>query len=246
VRLARRSGDTGAPEESGRRSPPPPPPPPPPPRTAEDLAQGRRGVAAGMWSLARRKMRELKGKQWETATKRQLEREGKRLAREELAKRIEAETGRRPSERTLRRHVAAGTVPRGVDAGKMQRQAAIDNAGSIAKFAASRGMSKYAVTRWRDKGGDLPEETPQSLLFHVAIVATLWSKGERYKHDEVYSVEILVEGEAVARLAEAARTGDYSPVTDLVSELACESFEWVGQANRRFVDTEVLDISVAQ
>lgn len=225
---------------------PPPPAPPPVPRTAEDISGGRRGAAAGIWGLARRKLHALRGRRWERATDRQRVAEAERRAREDLARRIERETGRRPSERTLRRHVAAGTVPRGVDADKMTRQAAIDNAGSITKFAHARGMSRGAVVRWRDQGGDLPEELPESLRFFVAIVATLFSRGERYKTNAVWTVDILVEGTNVARVAEASRTGDYSDVRDLVGELAADQFPWVGPADRSFEVSEVLEISISQ
>lgn len=224
----------------------PAPPPEPPPRTAEGISGGRRGADASMWGLARRKLRDLRGKRWETATNYQREQEAKRQAREELARRIERQTGWRPSDRTLRRHVAAGTAPRGVDAGKLERQAAIDNAGSIAAFARMRGISEYSVKRWRDQGGDLPEHLPDSLRFHVAMVATLYSKGQRYKSDEVWSTEISVDGNSVVRVAEAARTGDYVGVHDLVGQLAAEQFPWVGSADRTFEVTDVLEISVVK
>lgn len=225
---------------------PPVAPPPPPRRTAAELTDGRRGAAAGMWALARRKLRELRGRRWEGATERERHREAEKRAREELASRIEAETGKRPSDRTLRRHAAAGTVPRGMDPAKTQRQAAIDNAGSIAKFARMQGMTEYAVKRWRDEGGELPERIPESLRFHVVIVATLFSRGERYKIDTVWVTEIVVDGDAVARVAEAAHTGDYGPVIDLVGELAADQFPWVGPAERVFEVSEVVEISIAK
>lgn len=234
------------PGEEPPAEPAPPPAPPPVPRTAEELSGGRRGTAAGMWGLARRKLHELRGRRWERATDRQRVAEAERRAREEMAARIEAETGRRPSDRTLRRHRADGTVPRGVDADKMTRQAAIDNAGSIVKFGRARGMSRGAVVRWRDQGGDLPEELPESLRFFVAIVATLFSKGERYKKNAVWTVEVVVEGADVVRVSEAARTGDYSDMRDLIGDLAADHFPWVGPAERSFEVSEVLEISISR
>lgn len=199
-----------------------------------------------MWGLAKRKLGELRGRRWEAATERQRIAEANKRARAEIAKRIEAETGRRPSERTLRRHVAAGTAPRGVDVDKMVRQAAIDNAGSIAKFGSSRGMTRGAVVRWREDGGDLPEELPPSLRFFVAIVATMVSKGNRYKIDQVWTTEITVVGADVARVSEAARTGDYSSVVDLVGRLASDQYPWVGPAERLFEVSEVIEISISR
>jgi hypothetical protein len=225
--------------------PAPPPEPPAPARAAEDLTGGRRGAAAGMWGLARRKLRELRGRRWEAATERQRRAEADRRAREELARRIERQTGRRPSERTLRRHAAAGTVPRGVDEQKLARQAAIDDAGGINKFARRHGMTRGAVTRWRDRGGVLPE-LPESLRFFVVFVATLISKGERYKTDQVWQTEIIVDGAAVARVVEAARTGDFSVVSRLVGDLAVDQFPWVGAADREFEVSEIVEIAVAE
>ncbi|GAT07644.1 uncharacterized protein RMCN_0777 [Mycolicibacterium novocastrense] len=199
-----------------------------------------------MWALARRKLRELRGRRWEAATERQRRREADRRAREELARRIERQTGRRPSERTLRRHAAAGTVPRGVDAEKLGRQAAIDAAGGIAKFARQQGMSERAVVRWRERGGPLPEVVPESLRFFVAMVATLISKGERYKTDQLWATEITVDGVSVARVVEAAQSGDFSGVRTLVGELAADQFPWVGAAERHFEVSEIIEISVAE
>ncbi|MFV8227260.1 hypothetical protein [Mycolicibacterium fortuitum] len=240
-KIRRRTGGPEAPPPA-----PPPPPPPPQPRTADELVDGRTGVTAALWGLAKRKLRELRGRRWEAATQRERVAEADRRARQELAKRIERETGRRPAERTLRRHKAAGSAPRGVDEEKMARQAAIDNAGSIAKFGRQYGMSASAVKRWRDHGGDLPEETPESLRFEVAFVATLFSKGERYKTDQLWHTDIYVDGDAVARIAEASRTGDYGDVADLIGSLAADQFPWVGAADRSFEVSEVIDITIAE
>lgn len=265
-------------------APPAPPPPQPPPRpapqarqarSAGELVDGRTGVGAALWGLARRKvrelqgtkweadmvrrkMRELKGRRWERASEQARVREAEkraraemakevdRRAREELATRIEKETGRRPAESTLRHHKSAGTAPHGVDADKLARQAAIDNDGSIAKFARRHGISTYAVKRWRDEGGDLPERPePERLDFSVAIVATLYSNQERYKHDTIWHVDVTVDGDAVARIAEASRTGNYDDVADLVGALAADQYPWVGEAERVFEVSEVIDISVS-
>lgn len=227
---------------------PPPPPPAPAPvrRTAAELVDGRKGVAAGMWGLFRRKQRELRGRRWEAAKEWQRINEARKQARKELADRIEKQTGWRPSDRTLRRHAAAGTTPRGVDSDKMARQAVIDNAGGVARFARSRGMSDYAARKWRDRGGELPEELPESLRFFVSLVATLISKGERYKHDQVWTTEIRVDGTAVARVAEAARSGEFSAVNELVGQLAADQFPWVGAAERSFEVAEVVEISIVK
>lgn len=273
MRMARRR--TSGPQAP---APPPPPPRPSPParqaRSTDELVDGRTGVGAALWGLARRKLRdlqntkweadmvrrqlrELKGRRWDRASEQARLREAEKRAREELAKevdkrareelanRIEKETGRRPAESTLRRHQSAGTAPRGVDAGKLARQAAIDNDGSIAKFARRHGISTYAVRRWRDEGGDLPERPePESLDFSVAIQATLYSNGERYKHDTIWHVDVTVDGDAVARIAEASRTGDYDDVADLIGALAADQFPWVGEAERVFEVSDVIDISV--
>lgn len=94
-------------------------------------------------------------------------------------------------------------------------------------------------------GGDLPERPePKSLDFSVAFVATLYSNGERYKHDTIWHVDVTVDGDAVARIAEASRTGDYDDVTDLIAMLAADQFPWVGEADRVFEVSDVIDISI--
>jgi hypothetical protein len=238
------------------------------------LVDGRTGVGAALWGLVRRKLRELQATKWEAdmvgrklrelsgrrwdraseqariaeAQKRArtaLAKEADKRAVEELANRIEKETGRRPAESTLRRHKSAGSAPRDVDADKLARQAAIDNDGSIARFARRHGISAYAVKRWRDEGGDLPERPePESLDFSVAFVATLYSNGQRYKHDTIWHVDLTVDGDAVARIAQASRTGSYDDVIDLLAMLAAEQFPWVGEADRVFEISDIIDISV--
>lgn len=266
---------TSAPQGPPPPSPPPTPAPPArPARRTDELVDGRTGIGAALWGLGRRKLRELqatkweadmvrrklrelKGRRWDRASEQarrteaekrareELAKEAEKRAREELAARIEKETGRRPAESTLRRHQSAGTAPRGVDTGKLARQAAIDNDGSIAKFARRHGISTYAVKRWRDEGGDLPERPePEQLDFSVAIIATLYSNGERYKHDTVWHIDVTVEGEDVTRIAEASRTGNYDDVADMLGVVAADQYAWVGEAERVFEVSEVIDISV--
>jgi hypothetical protein len=198
-----------------------------------------------MWALSQRKLRELRGRRWDTATERQRHAEAQRRAREELARRIERETSRRPSARTMRRHTAAGTVPRGVDEQKLARQAAIDAEGGITEFARRYGLTRAATTRWRDRGGIVPQ-VPQSLRFFVAFVATLLCKGQRYKTDQVWTTEITVDGASVVAAVEAARTGDFSGLKDFVGALAADQFPWVGSAERIFEVSEVLELSVVE
>jgi hypothetical protein len=237
----RRSGEP-APETTPAAAPPPPPPP----RTAEELVGGRSGLGASLWALTRRKVRELRGRRWEGATERQRFREAERRARETLSSRIEKETGKRYAARTLRRHISDGTTPGTLDGDKMVRQAAIDNAGSIDKFARSRGMTHSAVVRWREQGGDLPEQYVESLLLVVDFIATLFSKGERYKEDQLWSVEVIVTGEDVARVLEAERTGDYETLLELVARVAVEQFPWVGAAQREFLVTEIVAVTIVR
>lgn len=254
---------------------PPPPPTPPPPRTARELVGGRGGLAAAVWGLSRRKLRELqatkfesdtvrrklrelKGRRWERASEQarvreaekraraEVSKEAQRRAHAELARRIEKETGHRYSERTLRKHIRAGDAPPTVDVERMERQAAIDNAGSIDRFARSQGMSHGAVVWWRDHGGDLPEQLPDSLLIYAVFVATLISGGNRYKDDGIWQVDMTVTGEYVAAVLAAARSGDYQGLLGYMAAAGAEQFPWVGEADRSFEVTEILEISISQ
>ncbi len=236
----RRSG------EPAPQTAPVPPPAPPPPRAAAELVGGRSGLGAALWALTRRKVQELRGRRWEGATERQRFREAERRARATLNARIEKETGKRYSARTLRKHIAAGTTPGTVDGEKMVRQAAIDNAGSIDKFARSRGMTHAAVVRWREQGGDLPEQYPDSLLLIIDFIATLVSKGERYKENQLWSIEVVVSGEDLARILEAQRTGSYGDLLATVARVGVEQFPWVGAAQREFEVTEIVSVSILQ
>jgi hypothetical protein len=77
-----------------------------------------------------------------------------------------------------------------------------------------------------------PIHAPASLDFSVAIVATLYSNGERYKHDSIWHVDVTFDGDAVARIAQASRTGDYDDVADLIAVLAADQFPWMARLSR--------------
>ncbi|MGH3580880.1 MAG: hypothetical protein ACRDUB_04795, partial [Mycobacterium sp.] len=114
-----------------------------------------RGFAAAFGDLVDRKLRELTGRRWAGRSEVQRRAEATRRGARDMARRIERETGRRPAESTIRRNAARGTAPKGIDAARADRNAAIDRAGGVRAFAERAGISARAASRWRDSGGTL-------------------------------------------------------------------------------------------
>ncbi|CAN3132298.1 XRE family transcriptional regulator [Mycobacterium sp. smrl_JER01] len=101
-------------------------------------------------ALTQRRLTEL-GAGWRAAPQRTQLAEAGRRARRELARRIGRHTGKKAvSEQTIARRARQATLPPGVEKFWLDRWAAIDRAGGIAKLAQQIGAGISQVRRWRD------------------------------------------------------------------------------------------------
>ncbi|OHT95536.1 hypothetical protein BKG71_22845 [Mycobacteroides chelonae] len=109
-----------------------------------------RGFAAAMNDLIARKQRELAPK-WDNLPERQRRSKARERALSEMARRIEARTGRRYAPSTLARKAAKDQLPGAVDDQWLVRWAQVDRAGSVEKLAKRFGRTESQLARWRDQ-----------------------------------------------------------------------------------------------
>lgn len=228
MRTARMRTEGSAASRSARPSASSPEPPPPP-----------RGVSGAVRVLTERKLRELHGRRWEGASDVQRRREAEKRARQEMARRIAEETARSMSAATVQRHARAGTVPAGVDLGRIERQAVIDMAGGIRQLAQARGITEYRVRKWRDEGGELPAELSTPMSITGTVGGTLWSNGKPYP-DRVVKVNLWLDAEDALLVRRALRAGDTDALLEELDRHITEQVDWSGAGDRRF-ETHVFD-----
>ncbi|WP_133053042.1 hypothetical protein [Mycolicibacterium insubricum] len=207
--------------------------PPPAPRREVSTEPAPRGFAGAVRALVGRKYRELRGRRWEAASERERRAEAEKRARADMAHRIAEETARSMSAGTVQRHARAGTVPAGVDLDRIERQAEIDAAGGIRQLAATRGVSEYRVRKWREAGGELPEEPPRAMLITGTVGGTLWSNGKQYP-DRVVRVDLRLDAEDASPVRQAVRMGDTAALMEELDRHITDQVDWSGVGDRRF------------
>lgn len=224
-------------------SPPEPPRRVQPAPTAGDAAISqpvpKRGFGASFRSLVSRKLRELTGRRWAGASERAREAEAARRGAAEMARRIERETGRRPSDATIRRAAREDRTPRGADQERMDRQARIDQAGSIAALARQAGATKAAVTKWRDSGGAL---VAGACLVTAEVDGVLWVNGEPYPRS--MTVSVIVGPPAADEIRAAYAVLDFDAIAELLGPAISEQVDWAGDAERNYEVESISNVTV--
>lgn len=198
------------------------------PRTAAPSAGSAqpvpvRGFAAAFRDLVDRKLRELTGQRWAGRSEAQRRAEATRRGARDMVRRVERETGRRPAESTIRRHAARGSAPKGIDAARADRHAAIDRAGGVKAFAARAGISTRTASRWRDNGGTLALPGGVSVIVvEFTVVGDIFHAGNRGQvtpdYDRRISGQVQLDGEAAAVFVTAYATEDTATQRELLGE----------------------------
>jgi len=187
------------------------------------------GFGAAFKEAASRKLRELRGQRWQGASPRARKAEAARRAASEVARRVERQTGVRPKESTIRRAARDDRTPRGADQARLDRQARIDAAGGVKKFAQKTGVSARKAASWRDKGKAM-------LLGGVQVITevegTLWVNGENYGRS--VSAVLHVDPPASDDLYAAYAADDLEAVAEMLGPLITEQVEWTGDAERSY------------
>lgn len=122
-----------------------------------------RGFAAALNDLIARKERELAPK-WDGLPVRSRKSKARQRALAEMARRIEARTGRRYAVSTLARKASKNELPSGVDDPWLRRWAQVDRAGSVKKLAQRFGATESQLARWRDQPALKPGETERPVV----------------------------------------------------------------------------------
>lgn len=216
-------------------------------RAIDETVHTLKGFGGAFKSAVGRKLRELRGRRWERATERQRVAEANRRAADEVARRIEKETGKRPSAATVRRNARQDKMPRGMDRGRMDRQSRIDEAGGIKQFASQTGVNERAVTRWRDQGTPL---STSSVLVSADVEGLLWSVTQVFGAGTPYprslTVQVTVRPPDADEVRAAYAVGDMAALAELLGPPITEQVDWSGAADRRFEVVSISDITVTE
>lgn len=227
-------------------APPTATPPPPPPSAAPQPATG---FGSSFRNIVARKLRELTGARWEGVSDRDKSREATRRGINEMARRIERQTGKRPADSTIRRNASRNVTPRGVDQERLDRQARIDQAGGFKAFAARAGITQRQAVRWRDTGGPLaPFVTYVSGILRIMfdVTCNIFHVGPRGRTtpeygrrldnntDPLYGAPLEIDEPDAATLAEAYAMGDTEQMMNILGsylEMKVVSM-WPGRPGR--------------
>ncbi|TXH08430.1 MAG: hypothetical protein E6R04_10810 [Spirochaetes bacterium] len=196
------------------------------------------GFGAAFRAVVDRKLRELGGT-WRDRPQRAQQAEAARRAAAEMARRIERQTGQRPSEATIRRNARRDRTPRGADQARLDRQAQIDAAGGVGAFASKVGVGAGAVARWRDGGRPL---SPRSVRVIADVSGVMWSAGSPYPRS--MTVNVVIDPPKADELVAAYAAGDLTELAVVLSPVITEQVEWTGEAERWFEVTEISEVTL--
>ncbi|RFZ01140.1 hypothetical protein DSM43518_05633 [Mycobacterium marinum] len=242
-------------------SPGPAPPQGAPAPSAAALPASGKGFRATFRDAVARKFRELTGQKWQAASESQKRAEATRRATNEVARRIERLTGKRPADSTIRRNASKNTTPKGADQQLLDRQAVIDRAGGIKQFAATAGVSQRKVTQWRDTGTTTitagpPDRGAVYVIFDITcdIYHPSKHRGDTPDYDRhldntnepLNGADLVVNEPDASTLLIAYASGDDGTVKEILSrqlEITILS-EWHGPSGKRAVVTHIEYIDI--
>lgn len=222
-----------------------------------------RGFKAAFRDLAERKLRELSGTlKWRGKAEAQQRAEARVRAEREMARRIAAQTGKRPAASTIRRNAAKDSPPRGVDQDRLNRQAAVDRAGGIKEFAAQAKVTPAKARRWLTSG-TVPVFAP-SIVGAIVVGYTVKCEIQHisskrpmpsYQPEKVLksrpgtaTAPLVLTGEDAADFLRAHAAGDTEALKMLLAEQINmhELANWDGEVTRSCTITEITDLEITE
>lgn len=222
-----------------------------------------RGFKAAFRDLAERKWRELSGTlKWRGKSEAQQRAEARVRAEREMARRIAAQTGKRPAASTIRRNAAKDSSPRGVDQDRLNRQAAVDRAGGIKEFAAQAKVSPAKARRWLTSGA-VPVFAPSTVgaivVGYTVVCDILHYSGKRKSSSPqinkvlksrpgTVTAPLVLTGEDAADFLRAHAAGDTEALKTLLAEQINmhELANWDGEVTRSCTITEITDLEITE
>lgn len=241
-------------------SPTPPPTPPssaaspttPPPSGGSGPPPStRKGFGAALRALVERKFRELsKTQRWQGVSEAKRRAEARRRGTDEMSKRLQRETGKRPASSTVTRNASKGKTPKGADQQRLDRQAAIDRAGGLKQFASKAKISSHQARRWRDSGG--PIHTSETVVIDFNVTGDL-QHGQRSENEpETLDVDkqlvdkLTLDGSDADDFIEAYAADDIDTQKEILGEQIAQQIltDWNGEITRIYTVRTIITLSI--
>lgn len=223
---------------------------PPSSNTPSSQAQAGKGFGASLRALVERKFRELsKTQRWQGVSEAKRRAEARRRGTDEMAKRLQRETGKRPASSTVNRNASKGKTPKGADQQRLDRQAAIDRAGGMKQFASKAKISARQARRWRDTGA--PIHTAETLVIDLNVTGDL-QHGQRSENEpETLDVDkqivdqLTLDGDDADAFIEAYATDDIDTQKEILGEQISQQIltDWNGDITRVYTVRTIITLS---
>lgn len=256
--------------KKGRFASSPAAPSPPPPAAAQATGEqsagpgspsggsdtqqsASKGFGSAFRALVERKFRELSSAQrWQGVSEAKRRAEARRRGIDEMAKRLERETGKRPASSTVARNASKGSTPRGADASRLDRQAAIDRAGGMKQFATKAKISARQARRWRDTGGPIRTSDTVVIDFNVTGDLQHGQKSDTSDEPETLDVDKHLAGQLTLHGAdaddfiEAFAADDIDAQKEILGEQIAKHIlvDWDGLMTRIYTVRTIMTLSI--
>ena len=210
-----------------------------------------KGFGAAVRALVERKFRELsKTQRWQGVSEAKRRAEARRRGTEEMRKRLERETGKRPASSTVTRNASKGKTPQGADQQRLDRQAAIDRAGGLKQFASKAKISSHQARRWRDSGG--PIHTSETIVVDFDVTGDLQHGQHSLEEPETLDVgkhlkgEVTLDGVDADDFIEAYAAGDIETQKEILGVQIAQTIliGWDGNITRTYTVRTIIALNI--
>lgn len=212
-----------------------------------------KGFGSAFRALVERKFRELSSAQrWQGVSEAKRRAEARRRGTDEMAKRLERETGKRPASSTVARNASKGNTPKGADPSRLDRQAAIDRAGGMKQFATKAKISARQARRWRDTGG--PIHTSETVVIDFNVTGDLQHGQKSATSDEPETLDVdkhlagqlTLHGADADDFIEAYAADDIDAQKEILGEQIAKQIlvDWDGIMTRIYTVRTIMTLSI--
>lgn len=210
-----------------------------------------KGFGAALRALVERKFRELsKTQRWQGVSEAKRRAEARRRGTDEMRKRLQRETGKRPASSTVTRNASKGKTPQGADQQRLDRQAAIDRAGGLKQFASKAKISSHQARRWRDSGG--PIHTSETIVVDFDVTGDLQHGQHSLEEPETLDVgkhlkgDVTLDGVDADDFIEAYAAGDIETQKEILGVQIAQTIliGWDGNITRTYTVRTIITLNI--
>ena len=210
-----------------------------------------KGFGAALRALVERKFRELsKTQRWQGVSEAKRRAEARRRGTDEMSKRLQRETGKRPASSTVTRNASKGKTPKGADQQRLDRQAAIDRAGGLKQFASKAKISSHPARRWRDSGG--PIHTSETIVVDFDVTGDLQHGQHSLDEPETLDVgkhltgNVTLDGVDADDFIEAYAAGDIEAQKEILGVQIAQTIliGWDGNITRTYTVRTIISLNI--